>query len=71
MRGDIRPWTLVPMGAREDLARLSITLVDVAPAVKRVVEVPLDLTLSNVRLVIQAVMPWLNCHFYEFRSGRQ
>ena len=57
------------------IARLKITLVmpkacfqhDVQPAVVRRLEVPLDIKLSDLHLVIQAAMPWWNYHLYEFR----
>ena len=52
------------------IARLKITLDDVEPAVMRGVEVPLGITLSDLHLVIQAVMPWEDYHLYEFTVGR-
>lgn len=50
------------------IARLKITLNHVKPAVMRRVEVPLDIKLSDLHLVIQAAMPWWNYHLYEFRA---
>jgi Plasmid pRiA4b ORF-3-like protein len=50
-------------------ACLRITLDDVRPAVLRRVEVPIAIKLSDLHLVIQAVMPWWNYHLYEFRAG--
>lgn len=52
------------------IARLKITLDDITPAVTRRVEVPLDITLSDLHLVIQAAMPWDNCHLYEFSARK-
>ncbi|MCL4765347.1 MAG: plasmid pRiA4b ORF-3 family protein [Hyphomicrobiaceae bacterium] len=49
------------------IARLEITLEHVAPAVMRRIEVPLTIPLADLHLVIQAAMPWWNCHLYEFR----
>lgn len=49
------------------IVRLKITLDDVKPAVVRRIEVPLAIKLSNLHLAIQAAMPWLNYHLYEFR----
>jgi hypothetical protein len=50
------------------IARLKVTLAHVEPTVVRRIEVPLDITLSNLHLVIQVVMPWWNYHLYEFRA---
>jgi hypothetical protein len=53
------------------IARLKITLDHVEPAVVRRLEVPFDIKLSDLHLVIQAVMPWWNYHLYEFRARNQ
>lgn len=53
-----------------DIARLRIDLDDMAPPVRRVVEVPLDIRLSRLHLVIQAAMGWENYHLYSFSVGR-
>ncbi len=50
------------------IARLKITLNHVKPTVMRRVEVPLDIKLADLHLVIQAAMPWWNYHLYEFRA---
>jgi len=50
------------------IARLTITLDDVAPAVQRRIEVPLSITLERLHLTIQATMGWTNSHLYEFRG---
>jgi hypothetical protein len=42
-----------------------------APNVVRRVEVPFDILLSDLHLVIQAAMPWWNYHLYEFRVRNQ
>ena len=52
-----------------DIARLKITLDRVKPQVLRRVEVPIELRLDRLHLVIQAAMGWENCHLYEFRAG--
>ena len=49
------------------IVRLKITLDEVKPLVVRRIEVPLAIKLSNLHLAIQATMPWLNYHLYEFR----
>jgi hypothetical protein len=51
------------------IARLKITLDDVKPAVLRRVEVPFDIRLDRLHLVIQAAMGWTNSHLYEIRAG--
>lgn len=53
-----------------DIARLTIRLEDVEPAVLRQIEVPLGIRLSDLHLVLQIVMGWENYHLYEFRTGR-
>lgn len=52
------------------IARLTIRLDEVEPKVVRQIEVPLDILLADLHLVIQAAMGWENCHLYEFRLGR-
>lgn len=51
------------------IARLKITLDDVKPPVLRRVEVPFDIRLDRLHLVIQAAMGWTNTHLYEIRAG--
>jgi Plasmid pRiA4b ORF-3-like protein len=53
-----------------EIARLKITLDHVEPAVMRRIEVPTDISLDDLHLVIQRAMPWENCHLYEFSVGR-
>jgi hypothetical protein len=43
----------------------------VEPAVARRLEVPFDIKLSDLHLVIQAVMLWWNYDLYEFRARNQ
>ena len=50
------------------IARLKITLDHVEPVAVRRIEVPVDIKLSDLHLVIQAAMPWWNYHLYEFRA---
>jgi Plasmid pRiA4b ORF-3-like protein len=52
-----------------DIARVTITLLDVQPPVRRVVEVPIALTLAELHATIQAAMGWHNSHLYEFHDG--
>jgi hypothetical protein len=50
------------------IACLKITLDDVKPTVLRRVEVPFDIRLDRLHLVIQAAMGWTNSHLYELRA---
>ena len=52
------------------IARLKITLEDIEPVVSRTIEVPADILLDRLHLVIQAAMGWENYHLYEFMAGR-
>lgn len=51
------------------IARLKITLDDIEPAVLRRVEVPFNIRLDRLHLVLQAAMGWTNSHLYEIRAG--
>ncbi|MCA3279243.1 MAG: plasmid pRiA4b ORF-3 family protein [Roseomonas sp.] len=51
------------------IARLKITLDDVEPRVMRRVDVPFDIRLDRLHLVIQVAMGWTNSHLFEFRLG--
>ena len=50
------------------IARLKVTLDDVEPAVVRRWEVPLDLRLDRLHLVLQAALGWTSSHLWEFRA---
>ena len=52
----------------DDIARLRITVDDVAPPVVRVVEVPLAMRLDDLHFVLQIAVGWQNCHPFEFRA---
>lgn len=54
-----------------DIARVTITLMEVHKKVRRVVEVPLGVSLADLHLIIQAAMGWQNSHLYEFHDGRR
>jgi hypothetical protein len=49
------------------IACLKIVLDDVEPAVMRRIEVPFDIRLDRLHLVLQTVLGWANSHLYEFR----
>jgi hypothetical protein len=50
------------------IARLKIIL-DVEPAVVRRIEVPFNIRLDRLHLVLQAAMGWTDSHLYEIRAG--
>lgn len=51
------------------IVQLTITLEGIKPVVTRVVEVPADIRLDRLHLIIQAAIGWENSHLYEFVSG--
>jgi hypothetical protein len=53
----------------DTIARLKITLADVEPAVLRRVEVPFNIRLDRLHMVVQAAMGWTSSHLYEIRAG--
>lgn len=53
----------------DKIARLRIDLKDMPRPVWRRVEVPMGIYLSDLHLVIQSAMGWMNCHLYHFRLG--
>ena len=52
-----------------DIARLKVEIEEVDPAVIRWVEVPLDIRLDQLNVVLQVAIGWQNCHPFEFRHG--
>jgi hypothetical protein len=51
------------------IARLKVEIEEVEPAVVRRLEVPLDLRLDQLNVVLQVAIGWQNCHPFEFRHG--
>jgi len=51
------------------IACLRVQLDDWQPAIWRRIEVPMTATLKAVHDVIQAAMPFDDCHLFEFRAG--
>ena len=49
------------------VARLKVSLDDVEPKVLRRIEVPADIKLDRLHLILQAALGWMNSHLYEFR----
>ena len=56
------------MSQANQIARVKIQLDDWQPAIWRRVEVPLTTTLKALHDLIQAVMPFEDCHLFEFRA---
>ncbi len=52
-----------------EIARLRVEIEEVEPAVIRWVEVPLDIRLDQLNVVLQVAIGWQNCHPFEFRHG--
>ena len=57
------------MSAARQVARLTVTLQDVEPAVTRRLDVPLGLRLDRLHLALQAAMGWTDSHLYAFSAG--
>ena len=51
------------------IARLRVEVEQVEPAVIRRLEVPLDIRLDQLNVVLQVAIGWQNCHPFEFRHG--
>ena len=52
----------------DTVARLKITLDEIKPTILRRVEVPFDIRLDRLHLVIQAALGWTNSHLFEIRA---
>jgi hypothetical protein len=52
-----------------DIARLRVEIEEVEPAVVRRLEVPLDIRLDKLNVILQVAIGWQNCHPFEFRHG--
>lgn len=59
------------MTLMDRVARLRITLDDAVPPIWRTVEVPLTITLRGLHDVIQAAVPFLDYHLFQFEVGGQ
>jgi hypothetical protein len=51
------------------IARLRIELEDIEPHIWRCIDVPVSMNLRALHALIQAVMPWQDCHLHEFAVG--
>jgi hypothetical protein len=54
---------------KDSIIRVSITLLDVDPAIWRRIEVPATFTLEGLHDVIQTVMGWADYHMHHFQFG--
>jgi hypothetical protein len=54
---------------KDHVVRVSITLLDVDPAIWRRIEAPANLTLEDLHDVIQTIMGWADCHLHHFQLG--
>jgi hypothetical protein len=54
---------------KDHVVRVSISLLDVDPAIWRRIEAPASMTLEGLHDVIQTVMSWADCHLHHFQIG--
>jgi hypothetical protein len=54
---------------KDSIIRISITLLDVDPAIWRRIEVPANFTLEGLHDVIQIIMSWTDSHLHHFQLG--
>jgi hypothetical protein len=54
---------------KDSIIRVSITLLDVDPAIWRRIEAPASFTLEGLHDVIQTVMGWADYHLHHFQFG--
>ncbi len=54
---------------KDQVIRISITLLDVDPAIWRRIEVPASVTLEGLHDVIQILMSWTDTHLHHFQLG--
>jgi hypothetical protein len=52
-----------------DIARLRVEIEEIEPAVVRRLEVPTEIRLDQLNVVLQVAIGWQNCHPFEFRHG--
>ena len=54
---------------KDSVIRISITLLDVDPAIWRRIEAPASMTLEGLHDVIQILMDWADYHLHHFQFG--
>lgn len=52
-----------------EIVRLRVEIEEVTPAVVRRLEVPIEIRLDQLNVVLQVAIGWQNCHPFEFRYG--
>jgi hypothetical protein len=57
------------MTSETNIARLTVTLEDVEPAVVRRLDVPVGLRLDRLHMVLQVAIGWTDMHLWEFYAG--
>jgi hypothetical protein len=70
-RGEKAGSMMAPRVTADRVYRLKIVLEGTEPPVWRLVEVPADLSLSQLHLVIQVVMDWEHAHPHAFEFGKR
>jgi hypothetical protein len=54
---------------KDSIIRVSITLLDVDPAIWRRIELPASMTLEDLHGIIQILMGWADYHLHHFQLG--
>jgi hypothetical protein len=52
------------------IIEIRVTLEDVEPTVTRTLQVPADIRLDRLHLILQAAMGWTNSHLYMFQAAQ-
>jgi hypothetical protein len=51
------------------IVEIKVTLENIEPAVRRTLQVPVNIRLDRLHLTLQAAMGWTNSHLYKFAAG--
>jgi hypothetical protein len=60
----------VKQAKQSETYQLKITLRYIRPPIWRRIEVPSDVTLDELHLILQAAMGWTNSHLHQFKVGK-
>jgi hypothetical protein len=60
----------VKQAKQSKIYQVKITLKYIRPPIWRRIEVPGDVTLDKLHLILQAVMGWSNSHLHQFKVGK-
>ena len=55
---------------QSEIYQLKVTLKYIRPSIWRRIEVPAEVTLAELHLILQAAMGWTNSHLHQFKVGR-